>query len=69
MSIIVPAACDNRGLSGQVAERDLEQGLMDRLQRTLLERGQGFAFVGRQVHLEVDGVLRKPHHTPIAPKM
>lgn len=36
-------------------ERDLEQALMDRLQHTLLELGRGFAFVGRQVHFEVDG--------------
>lgn len=29
--------------------------MIDRLQRTLLEFGRGFAFVGRQVHLDVDG--------------
>ena len=34
-------------------ERDLEQGLITHLERFLLELGQGFAFVGRQVHLEV----------------
>ena len=34
-------------------ERDLEQGLVDHLERFLLELGQGFAFVGRQVHLEI----------------
>lgn len=28
---------------------------MDRLQDTLLEFGRGFAFVGRQLHLDVDG--------------
>ncbi len=43
------------GLSGEVAERDLEQQLTDRIVETLRELGQGFAFVGRQVHLEVDG--------------
>ena len=42
-------------LSGQVAERDLEQALMDRLTQTLLELGHGLAFVGRQYHLDVDG--------------
>lgn len=42
-------------LSGQVAERDLEQALTDRIVDTLQELGPGFAFVGRQVHLDVDG--------------
>lgn len=41
------------GLSGQVAERDLEQALTDRIVDTLHELGPGFAFVGRQVHFEV----------------
>jgi hypothetical protein len=31
----------------------LEQGLIDHIQRFLLELGVGFAFVGRRVHLEV----------------
>ena len=43
------------GLTGRTAERDVEKALMDRLQRTLLEFGRGFAFVGRQVHFDVDG--------------
>lgn len=34
-------------------ERDIEQNLIDHIQRFLLELGAGFAFVGRQVHLEV----------------
>ena len=34
-------------------ERDLENGLIEHLERFLLELGQGFAFVGRQVHLEI----------------
>lgn len=34
-------------------EREVEQGLVDHIQKTLLELGQGFAFVGRQVHLNV----------------
>lgn len=42
------------GLSGEVAERDLEQRLMDRMVETLRELGPGFAFVGRQVHFDVD---------------
>jgi predicted nuclease of restriction endonuclease-like (RecB) superfamily len=35
-------------------EQDLEQGLIAHIQKFLLELGQGFAFVGRQVHLEVE---------------
>ena len=34
-------------------ERELEKGLLDHVQKFLLELGVGFAFVGRQVHLEV----------------
>ena len=36
-------------------ERDLENALIDHIQKFLLELGVGFAFVGRQVRLEVDG--------------
>lgn len=38
-----------------VQERDLEQGLMNRLQEFLLELGKGFAFVARQRRITVDG--------------
>lgn len=41
------------GLSGQVAERELEQALTDRIVEALQELGPGFAFVGRQVNFEV----------------
>ncbi len=34
-------------------ERELETNLLHELERFLLELGQGFAFVGRQLHLEV----------------
>ena len=34
-------------------ERELETGLMTHLEKFLLELGQGFAFVGRQYHLDV----------------
>ncbi len=50
-----PYVFDFLGLTGDVAERDIEQALMDRLQQTLLEFGRGFTFVGRQVHFNVDG--------------
>jgi predicted nuclease of restriction endonuclease-like (RecB) superfamily len=42
-------------LRTDVAERELEQGLLDHIRRFLLELGAGFAFVGQQVHLEVAG--------------
>ncbi|WP_338423139.1 PDDEXK nuclease domain-containing protein [Arthrobacter sulfonylureivorans] len=42
-------------MSGEVAKRDLEQRLTDRIMETLREPGPGFSFVGRQVHLEVGG--------------
>lgn len=34
-------------------EKDIEQGLIDHIQKFLLELGEGFAFVGRQYHLEI----------------
>jgi predicted nuclease of restriction endonuclease-like (RecB) superfamily len=34
-------------------ERDLERALIDHVEKFLLELGQGFAFVGKQVHLEI----------------
>lgn len=43
------------GLSGEVAERELELALTSRITETLRELGPGFAFVGRQVHFDVDG--------------
>ncbi|BAS18653.1 uncharacterized protein YhcG (plasmid) [Arthrobacter sp. Hiyo8] len=43
------------GLSGEVAERDLENALTSRITETLRDLGPGFAFVGRQVHFDVDG--------------
>lgn len=36
-------------------EAEVEQQLIEHIQKFLLELGQGFAFVGRQVHLEVGG--------------
>ena len=42
-------------LSKDASERELEAGLVAHLQKFLLELGTGFAFVGRQVPLEVAG--------------
>lgn len=36
-------------------ERELETGLIAHLEKFLLELGRGFAFVGRQYHLEIGG--------------
>jgi hypothetical protein len=36
-------------------EKDVEQGLLDQLQKFLLELGKGFAFVARQRHLRIEG--------------
>ena len=50
-----PYVFDFLDLTDRAAERDLEQALMDRIVDTLRELGSGFAFVGRQVHFDVDG--------------
>jgi len=36
-------------------EKEIEQGLIDHLQKFLLELGQGFAFIARQYPLEIGG--------------
>jgi predicted nuclease of restriction endonuclease-like (RecB) superfamily len=50
-----PYTFDFLTLSAEARERELEQGLTEHIQKFLLELGVGFAFVGRQVHLEVGG--------------
>jgi len=40
-------------LGADARERELELGLMEHLSKFLVELGTGFAFVGRQVHVEV----------------
>ena len=42
-------------LSSSAKERELERGLFKHLRDLLLELADGFAFVGSQVQLEVDG--------------
>jgi predicted nuclease of restriction endonuclease-like (RecB) superfamily len=42
-------------LRSDAHERDLELGLLDHIQKFLLELGVGFAFVGRQHHMEIGG--------------
>lgn len=36
-------------------ERDLQRGLLEHITKLLLELGNGFAYLGQQVHLEVGG--------------
>jgi predicted nuclease of restriction endonuclease-like (RecB) superfamily len=42
-------------LQQDAEERELEKGLIAHIQKFLLELGSGFAFVGRQYHLEIGG--------------
>ena len=42
-------------LEEKALERDIEEQLVKNITSFLLELGNGFSFVGRQVHLEVDG--------------
>ena len=48
-----PYLFDFLGTADPRREREVEQALVDHMQRFLLELGAGFAFMGRQVHLEV----------------
>lgn len=50
-----PYAFDFLSLGEDVAERELEHGLLNHIRQFLLELGIGFAFVGSQYHLEVGG--------------
>lgn len=48
-----PYLFDFLGTAAPRREAELESGLVEHIQKFLLELGQGFAFVGRQVHLEI----------------
>jgi predicted nuclease of restriction endonuclease-like (RecB) superfamily len=50
-----PYVLDFLAIDGDAKERQLEQALVDRIIDTLRELGEGFAFVGRQVHFDVGG--------------
>ncbi|OGN64662.1 MAG: hypothetical protein A3E80_02170 [Chlamydiae bacterium RIFCSPHIGHO2_12_FULL_49_9] len=50
-----PYCLDFLTLSEKAQEKEIEQGLIDHLQKFLLELGQGFAFIARQYHLEIGG--------------
>jgi predicted nuclease of restriction endonuclease-like (RecB) superfamily len=50
-----PYVFDFLTLDAAARERELEQGLADHIQKFLVSLGAGFAFVGRQAHLAVEG--------------
>lgn len=50
-----PYRFDFLGLGEEAKERDIESALVQHITRFLLELGAGFAYVGRQVPLEVGG--------------
>jgi len=50
-----PYRFDFLGVGDEANEREIEGALVTHITRFLLELGAGFAFVGRQVHLEVSG--------------
>lgn len=50
-----PYVFDFVGNADVIREKELENKLTENIQKFLLELGDGFAFVGRQVHLELAG--------------
>ena len=50
-----PYLFDFLGLGNEAQEREVERELVKHITSFLLELGAGFSFVGRQVHLEVEG--------------
>ena len=50
-----PYKLDFLGLGKEAEERAIEQAIVDHVTQFLIELGAGFAYVGRQVHLEVGG--------------
>ena len=50
-----PYLFDYIGTDAPRREIEIERSLTEHIEKFLLELGQGFAFVGRQVHLELDG--------------
>jgi predicted nuclease of restriction endonuclease-like (RecB) superfamily len=50
-----PYALEFLAIDSDASERELEQRMVDRILDTMRELGPGFAFVGRQVHFDIDG--------------
>ena len=47
---------DFLGLSGYFSEQDLEDAILNQLEKFILELGQGFAFIERQKRIPVDSI-------------
>ena len=45
-------------ISEKAKEQEIEQGLIDHMQNFLVKLGKGFAFLGRQYHLELNVYLK-----------
>lgn len=50
-----PYLFDFLGVSNEAHEREIETAMTRHVTKMLMEMGEGFAFVGRQVHVEVEG--------------
>lgn len=50
-----PYIFDFLSISDEAHEREIEKGLIQHMEKFLLELGAGFAFVGRQYHLDIAG--------------
>lgn len=50
-----PYLLDFTGAGDNSREKEIEDALTTHITKFLIELGQGFSFVGRQVHLEMDG--------------
>jgi predicted nuclease of restriction endonuclease-like (RecB) superfamily len=50
-----PYIFDFLSIGADAQERDIEQALTQHISQFLLELGAGFAFVGKQIHLEIGG--------------
>ncbi len=50
-----PYLFDFLGVSNEALEREIEDAMTRHITKLLMELGEGFAFAGRQVHMEVDG--------------
>lgn len=50
-----PYVFDFLDLGDEAHEREIERNLVDHITKFMLELGKGFAFVGKQYHLEVGG--------------
>lgn len=50
-----PLVLDFLGLTSEAQELAIEQAMTQRMSQTLAEFGRGFAFYGRQYHLDVEG--------------